>query len=816
MKSNRWDTRWAGDGWTYQVRVRASAGNRKGGWTGWLTATARPKTASAGTEMNVKTHATGDGIDITWDAATGPYSDSISQYNIYYWDRDEPCAFLLVGGFQPGGRASLTGLTPGHRYLIAIEAWNSVGAGFPFVARQAVPGRGAPGAVTGLRVYETDPTTSNLKWDAVPGAAGYYLWNRNVNNDSSSLEPLALGGEAAEPCWDVAFLFPGTWNYEWAVTAFNGDQDSPRSAVTAPPAQGSGGGGTCPAPPAWCPPGAYPGPPPTDPVDNDNPPPAGGGGGGGGGGGDGEGPGAPTCDTTTDCTPCSGNECSGCKDESQCSGCSGLGCSGQSFPCQGTSCSVCTGSGCAGCHGIDCETCKGSACGNTRNPCSGPLCNFCTGSSCDGCLAADCEVCTGADCGPPDDRGCQGPSCSICIGSGCSSGECVGSDCPKVGGCQGSGCGTDGSCQGDGCCRGPGCGSDGTCVGPFCISGPCSGVGCTNGRCTSLDCCSGPGCSDGRCVGRHCYQGACSGPDCGGGGTVCTGPFCCFGIDCLQGTCIGPDCVGGGEQNEIDDCGEPTTASVCTETVTSFIPWAATTTTTATRTHCDEITACEARGATRTTTPPPCQCTACAAEPEKNYELDFGDDGMTVRYPYPSDLTIVGPDDQTIWPTGGSGGSPPTSTAPPAQPTTTAPPPSEPTSSPPAPKNRLWIFQQMTPTEFNLFYSWWFVWRPLDGSSWSVCDEPNDYLCSDAGKDVGCDTSDEPDEDGNPGFPDGEFTMTRNEAKGCTYKGTKAGPGTLNCPGFSEPVQCGDAGRFGNENIPCPGASFNDAVYCDY
>ncbi|KAH8754080.1 SGNH hydrolase-type esterase domain-containing protein [Diaporthe sp. PMI_573] len=55
VKSNRWDTRWASNGWTYQVRVRASAGNRKGGWTRWLMATARPKTASVGRTWYVRT-----------------------------------------------------------------------------------------------------------------------------------------------------------------------------------------------------------------------------------------------------------------------------------------------------------------------------------------------------------------------------------------------------------------------------------------------------------------------------------------------------------------------------------------------------------------------------------------------------------------------------------------------------------------------------------------------------------------------------------------------------------------------------------------
>ncbi|KAG8158220.1 hypothetical protein KVR01_011981 [Diaporthe batatas] len=146
-----------------------------------------------------------------------------------------------------------------------------------------------------------------------------------------------------------------------------------------------------------------------------------------------------------------------------------------------------------------------------------------------------------------------------------------------------------------------------------------------------------------------------------------------------------------------------------------------------------------------------------------NYELDFGDDGMSVQFPYPSDVAVVGPGGQTLWPTDGSGGSHPA-------PTTTQPP-SQP-HPPPAPKNRLWISQEMTATEFFLFYSWWFVWRPFDRSSWSICNEPNDYLCRQDGKDLGCDSSDPPDGDGNPGFPDREYTMTGNEAQGCTYKGT--------------------------------------------
>ncbi|KAH6725081.1 SGNH hydrolase-type esterase domain-containing protein, partial [Leptodontidium sp. MPI-SDFR-AT-0119] len=208
VKSNRWDSRWAAEGWTYEVRIRASAGNRKGPWTTWYSATAHPHTASAPT--NVVTRPTASGIDVSWTGSTGLYSDTVSQYNVYFWDQDQPCAFLLSGGFLPGGSASIIDLVPGHRYLVAIEAWNAAGAGFPLVARRVVPGRGQPPTVSGLQVDTVDPTTAHLTWNTIPGAAGYRYWRRNFNQAGSQLVPL---GSLDENCINVYFQLPGTWNY---------------------------------------------------------------------------------------------------------------------------------------------------------------------------------------------------------------------------------------------------------------------------------------------------------------------------------------------------------------------------------------------------------------------------------------------------------------------------------------------------------------------------------------------------------------------------------------------------------------------------
>ena len=77
-----------------------------------------------------------------------------------------------------------------------------------------MPERGSPPSVTGLQVGMIDPTTVHLTWDATPGAGGYFLSRRNINEAGSQLEPLELGGEASMPCADIYFQFPGTWNYE--------------------------------------------------------------------------------------------------------------------------------------------------------------------------------------------------------------------------------------------------------------------------------------------------------------------------------------------------------------------------------------------------------------------------------------------------------------------------------------------------------------------------------------------------------------------------------------------------------------------------
>ncbi|CZT15047.1 uncharacterized protein RCC_12037 [Ramularia collo-cygni] len=250
VQSNRWDTRWAMDGWIYRIRIRSSAGNRKGDWTDWSTSTARPRTAAA--PSNVVARSTDSGIDVSWTGSTGPYSNTITQYDIYWFDQDVPCSFVQSAGFLSVGNASLVDLVPGHKYSISVEAWNNVGAGLPGVARSVIPGRGTPATVSGLKVEAINSTTAHLTWDTVPDAAGYYVSARNINIPNQT---------------------SGTWNYEYAVTAFNGEADAERSqAVMGPPKDSPPGAGVCLEKSPKCPPPSNSSPPATDPIDPSDPP----------------------------------------------------------------------------------------------------------------------------------------------------------------------------------------------------------------------------------------------------------------------------------------------------------------------------------------------------------------------------------------------------------------------------------------------------------------------------------------------------------------------------------------------------------------
>ncbi|MEU4152055.1 fibronectin type III domain-containing protein [Streptomyces sp. NPDC026659] len=239
VQANRYDTTWTADGWEWEYSVRVdNAGDGISAWSPVIRATAHPHTAAPPT--HVLTAATLDGIDISWEAATGPYSDTVDRYEILTWDKDTPGAFLNSTAVR-GTSAHISGLIPGHHYLVAVDTWNAVGGGLPTGARPVTIGAGTPPVPTDLRIQSVDAVTVQLNWSGSPQAAGYRVWYRNRTENGPWLSDEYISDT---PERGVTFLFPGSWNFEFAVTAVNGQMESARSGAVSVPAPPSTGGGT--------------------------------------------------------------------------------------------------------------------------------------------------------------------------------------------------------------------------------------------------------------------------------------------------------------------------------------------------------------------------------------------------------------------------------------------------------------------------------------------------------------------------------------------------------------------------------------------
>lgn len=249
----RWDTHWPGDGLTYYFRVSTSCGNHdylNSAYTGTQSAVSRSQLASG--PLNIMTSPLGaDGLQVQWSAPT-TNANNIVEYTITIWDLDTRCAFWN-GVSWASSPATFTGLNQKHRYMVFGTAWNQYGEGFPNIAKTIVVGGSTPATPSVPTLQEINPAALHITWNGdIAYAGGYTFWVRNINNASDYSKPT---GGSGGTCGDVYYLFPGYWNYEWCVQAFNGDKlqsnvgpctvlPSPTASQTSTP--------TCPPPAPWC------------------------------------------------------------------------------------------------------------------------------------------------------------------------------------------------------------------------------------------------------------------------------------------------------------------------------------------------------------------------------------------------------------------------------------------------------------------------------------------------------------------------------------------------------------------------------------
>ncbi|KFX97212.1 hypothetical protein V490_02923 [Pseudogymnoascus sp. VKM F-3557] len=224
-QTTRIDNTWVikGSHYEYQIRVDNEIDGASD-WSAIVDAIADPKTIRGPKVIN--TLPTLTGADVSWSPVEGAES-----YAAMFYDSDTPGAWLstvMVKGLS----YSWTSQTIGRRHVVAVQAWNSVGGGLPAVGRHVIPGADQVAAPDSLVVYSKDPTTIEILWCGNCVQSSYMLYVRSINetgvgewtgSEIVADAPTNVGGT------DVAFLVPGVWNFEFAVSGLNGDLESPMS-----------------------------------------------------------------------------------------------------------------------------------------------------------------------------------------------------------------------------------------------------------------------------------------------------------------------------------------------------------------------------------------------------------------------------------------------------------------------------------------------------------------------------------------------------------------------------------------------------------
>jgi lysophospholipase L1-like esterase len=229
VPSNRYDTTFcvAGQRWEYKVRSRAGD-TVKSPWSAVVSAVARPETLPSPT--HIITHATANGFFIRWDSPRDPHS--VDRFGVLSRDRDIPGAFPGIVGIKGNG-GRVDGLIPGHHYDVAVQTWNWAGGGLPGGARAVTVGRGVPLPPMRLQISVVDRTTAELRWRGDAAAAGYRVWARGIGQLARSFKQRELSdvrvANAADSLVGKALLtnlYPSVWDFEYAVSAYNGNDES--------------------------------------------------------------------------------------------------------------------------------------------------------------------------------------------------------------------------------------------------------------------------------------------------------------------------------------------------------------------------------------------------------------------------------------------------------------------------------------------------------------------------------------------------------------------------------------------------------------
>lgn len=139
-----------------------------------------------------------------------------------------------------GSSASITGLNAGDRYITAMQTWATIDgelcAGIPETGQGVIIGGGQPSTPTGVTVVTVGiGATVMITWDDDPNAYQWGLYTHAIDNPDApyDLQPSFY----QTPCGTIGWLYPGAWNYEYCVVAYNGNYSSAMSECVVGPTE---------------------------------------------------------------------------------------------------------------------------------------------------------------------------------------------------------------------------------------------------------------------------------------------------------------------------------------------------------------------------------------------------------------------------------------------------------------------------------------------------------------------------------------------------------------------------------------------------
>lgn len=224
LPGDHWYAGWGTAGHTYQYEVASARGNSESAPTSpvSLTMPDPEPVADAPGNITVTPSRGTTSIALTWTAPTGNPNDStITGYHVFWQDASCGCSGGIPSEATTSGTSyTITGLTPGDTYDLAVASVNPHGEGPWGGAPTAIVGDGTPGTPT----IAAGPNNT-LTWSAVPGATGYWIYQ------TESIQP-------GQPIvWTrLPYEVPQGWNGTlaagaYAITAANGTLESSKSNI---------------------------------------------------------------------------------------------------------------------------------------------------------------------------------------------------------------------------------------------------------------------------------------------------------------------------------------------------------------------------------------------------------------------------------------------------------------------------------------------------------------------------------------------------------------------------------------------------------